>query len=138
MEVKALVPLHPFLNLTVLMGGVVVQDQMNLQPVGHLAVDRVEELDELGVAVPGQALADHGPSQHVQGGEQGGRAVALVVMGPWCLPVPAPSAVMPGCGPKPESATSRPYTTRWPARADSDTTRPHRSVFPQTTDRWTP
>ena len=33
------------------------------------------------VAVPGQALADHGPSQHVQGGEQGGRAVALVVMG---------------------------------------------------------
>jgi len=30
MEVKALVPLHPFLNLCVFMGGVAVQDQMNL------------------------------------------------------------------------------------------------------------
>ena len=58
MEVKALVPLHPSIDFGVLVGAVVVQDQMDLQPVGDLAVDGVEELDELGVAVPRQALAD--------------------------------------------------------------------------------
>ena len=54
---------------------------MDLQPVGDLAVDGVEELEELGVAVPRQALADHRAGQHVQGGEQRRGAVALVVMG---------------------------------------------------------
>ncbi len=33
------------------------------------------------MAVPGQASADHCPGQHVEGGEQGGGAVALVVVG---------------------------------------------------------
>ena len=54
---------------------------MDLQTLGDLAVDGVEELQELGVAVPRQALADHRAGQHVQGGEQRRGAVALVVMG---------------------------------------------------------
>ena len=44
-----------------LVGAVVVQDQVDLQALGDLAVDGAEELQELGMAVPGQALADHLP-----------------------------------------------------------------------------
>jgi len=62
-------------------GGVVVQNQMDGQAVGDFAVDRGEELEELGVAVPRQALSDHRAGEHVQCREQGGSAVALVVMG---------------------------------------------------------
>ena len=68
-------------DVGVLVGGVVVQDQMDLQVAGDLGVDGLEEDQELLVAVPGQALADHRAGQHVQRGEQGGGAVALVVVG---------------------------------------------------------
>ena len=81
MEVEALVSLEPSFDFRVFVGAVVVQYQVDLQPVGHFAVDGVEELDELGVAVPGKALADHCAGEHVQGGEQGRGAVAFVVMG---------------------------------------------------------
>lgn len=43
MQVKPLVPLQPSLDLGVLVGAVVVQDQMDLQTRGHLTIDRVEE-----------------------------------------------------------------------------------------------
>ena len=45
------------------------------------ALDGIEEADELLVPVALHALADHGAVEHVEGREQGGRAVALVVMG---------------------------------------------------------
>ena len=54
---------------------------MDLQALGDLAVDRAQELQELNVAVAGQALADHRAGEHVQRGEQRGGAVALVVVG---------------------------------------------------------
>ena len=46
----------------------------------NLALDRVEEADELLVAVALHAVADHGALEHVQRGEQRGRAVPLVVV----------------------------------------------------------
>ena len=84
MQVKTFVPLEPTIDFSVLMGAVVVQDQVDLQSGGHFTVDGVEERDELGVAVAvavgvavaGQALADHRAGEHVQGGEQGRGAVA--------------------------------------------------------------
>ena len=45
------------------------------------ALDGVEELDELLVGVARHAAADHGAVEDVEGGEQGGRAVTLVVVG---------------------------------------------------------
>jgi hypothetical protein len=54
---------------------------MDLQACGDLAVDRAQELQELDVAVAREALADHRPGQDIPRGEQGGRAIALVVMG---------------------------------------------------------
>jgi len=48
-----------------LVGGVVVADQVHVKPFGHLTVDGVEEAEELGVPVAGQALADDAAGQHI-------------------------------------------------------------------------
>ncbi len=43
MQVKTLVPVGPPVDLGVLVGAVVIQDQRDLQALGHLVVDRVEK-----------------------------------------------------------------------------------------------
>ena len=48
---------------------------------GDLALDGVEEADEFAVAVALHAAADDGAVEHAERGEQGGRAVPLVVVG---------------------------------------------------------
>ena len=63
------------------MGGVVVQNQVDRQVFGHLTVDGLEELQPFLMPVPRHALADDHAGQHVQRGEQGGRAMAFVVVG---------------------------------------------------------
>ena len=50
-QVKARVFGQPGLHGGVLVDGVVIEDEMDLQPVGDLAVDRAQELEELDVAV---------------------------------------------------------------------------------------
>jgi len=51
----------------------------------------------------------------------------------------APSFTVPAAtGPAAKVSHLHSKHQRLVAHADSDTTRPHRSVFPQTTDRWTP
>jgi hypothetical protein len=54
----------------VIVGGVVVGDQVQRLALGGLAVDLPEELEPLGVRVPRLALADDLTVQHVQCGEQ--------------------------------------------------------------------
>lgn len=56
---------------------VVIKDQMDLEPLGHLAVDQAQEAKELLVAVVGHALKQQHPGQDVEGGEQR--------RGPWRL-----------------------------------------------------
>src|SRR5674536_395989 len=80
MQVEARVFGEPGGHVGVLVGGVVVQDQMHGQAGGDLPVDAPEELEELLVPMVGQALADDDTGEHVQRGEQGGRAVAFVVV----------------------------------------------------------
>ena len=63
------------------MGGVVVGDGVD-DPAGpDSTLDGVEEFDELLVGMALHATANHGAVEDVEGGEQGGGAVALVVMG---------------------------------------------------------
>ena len=64
-----------------LVGGVVVDDGVNRLASRDLALDGVEEADELLMSVALHAAADDITLQDVEGGEQGGRAVALVVVG---------------------------------------------------------
>jgi hypothetical protein len=42
-----------------------VQDQVHGKPFGHFPVDGAQELYELLVPVPRQALLDHDPGKHV-------------------------------------------------------------------------
>ena len=71
----------PGVDLGVLVGAVVIDDQVQVELVGELAVERAQELQELLVAVARQALADDAAVERVQRGEQRGGAVALVVVG---------------------------------------------------------
>ncbi len=72
---------QPFDHLGVLVGGVVVEDGVDGLAGRDLALDGVQEADELLMAVALHAAADDLALKHIEGGEQGGRAVALVIMG---------------------------------------------------------
>jgi hypothetical protein len=56
----------------VLVGCVVVEEDVHQLLGGELAVDRIQAADELLVCVLLHAAAEHGPVEHVERGEQGG------------------------------------------------------------------
>ncbi len=62
------------------MGAVAVEDEVNLEVVGHLLLDAPEEPLELRRPVTAVQRADHLAGGHVQGGEEAGGAVAHVVV----------------------------------------------------------
>jgi hypothetical protein len=64
-----------------LVRGVIVDDQMQLALGWGFAVDLVEKADELLMTVSAHALADNLAVEDVECGEQGGGAVALIVVG---------------------------------------------------------
>src|SRR4249920_1528280 len=72
---------EPLLDLGMLVGGVVVGDGMDDLAGPDSALDGVEELDELLVGMARHAAADDRPVEDVEGGEQGGCAVALIIVG---------------------------------------------------------
>jgi len=80
-EGPARVSLEPGADLGVLVSGVVVEDDVDDLACGDVALQRVEEADELLMAVALHVPAGDRAVEHVQRGEQRGRAVALVVVG---------------------------------------------------------
>ncbi|MDF2809947.1 MAG: hypothetical protein K0S56_978 [Microvirga sp.] len=78
MERPAGMTAEPVDHLGVLVGGKIVEDSVNRLASRDLALDGVEEADELLMPVPLHAAADDITLQDVESGEQGGRAVALV------------------------------------------------------------
>ena len=80
-EDPARVPLEPGHDLGMLVGAVVVEDDMDHLAGRHLALDGVEKADELLVTVLLHAATDHRAVENVEGGEQGGGAIALVIVG---------------------------------------------------------
>ncbi len=61
-------------------GGIVVEHRVDQLAGRDLALDGIEKADEFAVAVALHTAADHRPVEHAEGGEQGGGAVALVVV----------------------------------------------------------
>ena len=51
------------------MRAVVIHDNVDIETGGHVALDLVEELTELGGAMARHALADNGAGRHVEGGK---------------------------------------------------------------------
>jgi len=60
---------------------IVVEDERDLPPSRSRPVDALQEGQELAVPVARQAGPHDGSLQHVEGGEQGGRAMAHIVVG---------------------------------------------------------
>ena len=79
MELKAVVPPEPGADLGMLVRDVIVDNQMHCALVRGLAVDLVEEADELLIPVAAHALADDLAVEHVERGDQGGCPVPLIV-----------------------------------------------------------
>ena len=72
---------EPCANLGMLVGGVVVDDGVDELCRPGPRLDGVEKADELLMPMPLHAAADDRAVEDVEGGEQRGRAVTLVVVG---------------------------------------------------------
>src|SRR3954464_2333684 len=72
---------EPSQHLWLRVGGVVVEDEVDDLADRDLCLDGIEEADELLMAVALHAAPEDGAVEDVKGGEQGGGAVALVIMG---------------------------------------------------------
>jgi hypothetical protein len=72
---------EPGLDLGMLVGGVVVEDEVDLEVGRHGLPDRAQEAEELLVPVPRAALRQDGAVEQVEGGEQRGGAMAEVIVG---------------------------------------------------------
>jgi len=62
------------------MRSIVVEHRVDHLAGRDRALDGIEKADELAVAVALHAAADDGAVEHTERGEQGGRAVPLVIM----------------------------------------------------------
>src|SRR4029078_8416266 len=80
MESPARMADEPGFDLGMLVGCVIVDNGVDQLASGDRAFDGVEEADELLVSVPMHAWAVLHAVEHVEGGERGGRAVALVIV----------------------------------------------------------
>src|SRR6266404_5227719 len=79
-QVKARMPLEPALYRRGLVGGIIVDDEMQVEIGQSPFVDGLEKAEELAMPVAGHALADDCAVEHVESRKQGRGAVALVVM----------------------------------------------------------
>ena len=74
-------PCQPSLHRRRFKGGVVVYDDVDVEPVRDIPVDHLEEVDELPAPLAAIALAADRAGGDVERREQQVLAVALVVMG---------------------------------------------------------
>ena len=72
---------EPLADLGMFVCGVIVEDDVHRLVAGNAGVDGVQKADELLVPMLLHVPADNGAIENVERGEQGGRAVALVIMG---------------------------------------------------------
>jgi hypothetical protein len=80
MEGPARMSRQPLSDLRMLVGGVVVDHRLDQLAGRNVALDGIEETDELLVPVALHAAPDHAAVEHVEGGEQCRGAVALVIV----------------------------------------------------------
>src|SRR3972149_11707600 len=69
-EVKSWMLDHPRRHGRMLVGAVIVQDEMDVSPAGGWPLDLVQEGEKFGVRVAGLARLDHMPLEDIEGGEQ--------------------------------------------------------------------
>ena len=72
---------QPESYLCMLMGGIVVHDQMNIKAFRHCLIDALEELKKFLMTVACLALRQHYAGCDVESGKEGGGAMANVIVG---------------------------------------------------------
>lgn len=72
---------HEAVTLGCLVGGVVVDDEMDVELGRHIGLDVALEGEELLVMMAAFALGDDRTVEHVEGGEEGGDTLTRVVVG---------------------------------------------------------
>ena len=80
-QVKARVLVEPKLDLVMFVGGVVVEDQVEIEGFGRLLIDGAQEAQKLLMAVTPHALSDDRTGGDIKGGEQRSCSMPLVIMG---------------------------------------------------------
>src|ERR1700738_1260532 len=80
-HVEAWMPLKSSLHLGVLVCGIVVGDQVQVQPLRGVAVDGAQEFKPFLVAVALHALPNNVAGSDIEGGKQRRRSIAFVVVG---------------------------------------------------------
>ena len=75
MEGPARMAREPFLDFVFLVCRIVVEDHVDRLVRRNFALDAIEEADELLMAMALHVLPDDRAVEHVESGEQGGRAV---------------------------------------------------------------
>src|ERR1700757_5402077 len=80
MEGEPRVAIEPFAYLRVFMGRIVVEDDVDRFFDWGLSLDLVEKADDLLMPMLLHAASDDLAFEHVEGGKQGGGAVAFVVV----------------------------------------------------------
>src|SRR5207245_4196810 len=73
-------PFQPRLNSGMLVRAVVVHHQMEADLAWKFFIQPFEKLEKFLMPMPPVALADHFALRYLQGGEERGRAVTLVIM----------------------------------------------------------
>ena len=119
---------EPSLDRRMRVRAVVVENQMNLAPLRHGAIDLIQERQELGVAFPRRAAREDRPVQDVQRGKQVGGAVPNVVMRLARWNARAAAAAPARCGRAPAPGAFHRRRTPAPGRADGDRRRRHRAA----------
>ncbi len=80
-KMEALVARRPALDCRMFVGGIIVDDQVELFVGGRLAIDETQELQPFLMAMPLHAGGHHAAVQRVECGKQRGGAVSLVIVG---------------------------------------------------------
>ena len=80
-HVKATMPLEPRLDLRVLVGRVVVNDEVKVKTLRCLPINLSQKFDPFLMTMTRHAAGDHAPFGHLDGREQCRRPIALVVVG---------------------------------------------------------
>lgn len=80
-DVESRIPFEPGFDFFVLMGGVIVADDMDVFLLGNIAADQVEKANPFLVAMLFHAGADDFAAKGIHCGKQRGCAIALVIMG---------------------------------------------------------
>lgn len=77
MEGETRMAVEPFADLWMLMGGIIVEDDVDGRFGRNLSLDLVEEGDELLMPMLLHAASSDLAFEHIEGGKQGGGAVRL-------------------------------------------------------------